>query len=311
MTAYLLLGGSGFIGTNLALKLAQRPGAGVKVACRRPEKARNLASCETIELVSSEFNRMSDFSSLVRGIDVVVHMVSTTNPSSSNRSITCELEDVPATAKFLDACIAAAVKRVVFISSGGTVYGKGQPPFAEDDPVWPICSYGLQKVAIEKLLHLYGHLYGLDYRIVRPSNPYGPYQNALNGQGVIAAFVASALAGDDLVVFGDGSVVRDFMYIDDVVEGLVKIIDHAGPSRVFNLGSGSGSKIVDIARTVQFLTGSRSRIRFEEGRGVDVPESVLDMSRFEAELGALHTTGIELGIIKTIDYQQALLKGHA
>lgn len=304
MTNYLLLGGSGFIGASLALSLAQEPGASIKVTCRHPEEARRLAGIETVQLIRSEFDCGCNFLPLVNGADVVVHMVSTTNPACSNRFVPDELGDIATTAKLLEACCAAHVSRFVFISSGGTVYGKGEPPFSEEDPIWPISTYGLQKASIEKIVYLYSHLYELDFRIVRPSNPYGPHQNPLGGQGAIAAFVRSALSGEDLVVLGDGSVVRDFLYIDDLVEGLLRVIRHEGYSRIFNLGSGCGTKVVDIAKTVLALTSSSSGIRFIDGRSADVPESVLDMSRFNSELGPLQLTTLNEGIERTIMYQK-------
>lgn len=308
MTRYLLLGGSGFIGTALALRLAREPQASIKVACRRPERAHRLTSVENVKVVQAEFGCGCDFPSLVCDADVVVHLVSSTVPGSSNLSVPDELADIPATAELLDACCLAGVSRVLYVSSGGTVYGKGKPPFSESDPTWPISSYGLQKVTIEKLLHLYGHLRGLDYRIVRPSNPYGPFQSPFGGQGAIAAFVRAALAGEDLILYGNGSVIRDFLYIDDLVEGLLRVVQHKGVSRVFNLGSGQGTTIIDAAKTVLSLAASDSRIRFESGRDVDVPESVLDMSRFESEMGSLELTSFEEGILRTADHQRNLLR---
>lgn len=306
---YLLLGGSGFVGVNLASKLVLDPEATVKIACRQPEKARTLADTEGVDLVRAEFGCGYDFYPLVRDVDVVVHLVSTTNPSCSNRFVPNELEDIRATAELLEACAAAGVERVVFISSGGTVYGKGSPPFAEDDPTWPISSYGLQKASIEKLMHLYNHLSGLDYRIVRPSNPYGPHQNPFGGQGAVAAFIQAALAGNDLVIFGDGEVMRDFIYIDDMVEGLLRIMRYEGSSRIFNLGSGQGTKIVDLANLIVSTIDSKSKIRFLDSRAVDVPESVLDMSLFEDELGCLPLTSLEQGVLLTAGFQRSSRKG--
>lgn len=307
MTAYLLLGGTGFIGTNLALKLIAESGNAVAVACRHPERALHLSDVPGIALHRAEFDETCDFQSLVAGIDVVVHMVSTTLPATSNKCVSKELSDIGTTALLLDSCVASGVKKVVFLSSGGTVYGKGVPPFTENDQVFPISSYGLQKVAIEKLLHLYWHLYGLDYRIVRPSNPFGRFQNPDRGQGVIAAFVSAALRGDDLAIFGDGSVVRDFIYIDDLVEGLCRIIEYGGSCRVFNLGSGRGMSVLDVARSVMSCIPGKSAVRFEKGRGVDVPECILSMERFNEELGELKLTDFQEGVTRTARYQESIL----
>ena len=184
----------------------------------------------------------------------------------------------------------------------GTTNGKSK----EGDSLNPISTYGLQKVAIEKLLGVYGHQHGLDYRIVRPSNPYGPWQDPKKGQGIVGVFVRNALVGKPLVLYGKGDTVRDFICIDDLVEGMRRVLNYEGVHRVFNLGSGEGLSMNRIAEEVR-LQIPGTTIAHAEGRSADVPLNILDMTLFEGEMGPLPRTEIEYGVKKVIAHQRTLL----
>lgn len=153
--------------------------------------------------------------------------MSTTVPTTSNQHISQELvSNVIFSANLFEACIRCDVKKVVFVSSGGTVYGKEVDcPLKEKTATNPISSYGVQKITIEKLLYLYRYMYGLDYRIIRLANPYGPYQRPNGVLGAVTTFTYKALKGDEITVYGDGSVVRDFIYIDDAIRAIMKIVN--------------------------------------------------------------------------------------
>ena len=253
-----------------------------------------------------EFRAETDYSAILSRDDIVVHLVSSTVPATSNISIPDELGDIEATARLLDACVRAEVGKVVFLSSGGAVYGPSDRPSLESDELLPISSYGLQKLAIEKLLALYGHQHGLPYCVIRPSNPYGPWQDPRKGQGVVAAFVHAALTGRPLRMYGDGSVVRDFIYIDDLVEGISSLLDYEGDYSVFNLGSGRGYSMRQVAEVVRAQLPC-AVIERGEGRPVDVPSSVLDVSLIEREVGIRPRVGLDEGIGRVIDHQRLLL----
>ena len=171
---------------------------------------------------NSDLNDNTDFEKLVEGQEEVYHLLSTTVPSTSNQMIETELrENVLLTVKLLEACVNQGVKKIVFFSSGGTVYGKESAcPLNEDTPTNPITSYGIQKITIEKLLYLYSYIYGIDYRIIRLANPYGPYQKPNGVLGAVTTFTYKAIKGEEIQVYGDGSVVRDFIYIEDAIRTL-------------------------------------------------------------------------------------------
>ena len=210
-----LIGGAGFIGTNLALQLSLTDE--VTVIDRDEKFFLTLKALKVpLNFKVGNFSLDADFDAQVAGQDIVYHLASTVIPGNSNRNIGEELEaNVVVTCKLLDACVRQKVKKIVFISSGGAVYGKkGKCPVEEDMVTYPISSYGIQKITIEKLLYLYRYQERLDYRIIRLANPYGPYQRPNGKLGVVTTFVYKALTDGILEVYGDGTVVRDFIYIE-------------------------------------------------------------------------------------------------
>lgn len=238
--------------------------------------------------------------------ETVYHLISTTCPSNSNRDVAGEMEEnLIATIRFLDACAKAGVKKVVFLSSGGTVYGREHTGICrEEEEAFPITSYGVQKLAIEKILYLYREMYGLDYRIVRLSNPYGPWQRPNGVQGAVTTFTYRALTGTPIEVYGDGSVVRDYIYIDDAVRGILNIAEGQGRSRLYNLGCGEGNTLLDVIEAIEEVLGKKPEVRFLPGRPVDVPVNVLDVSRYEADFGPLSPLPLAEGIRRLAEFYE-------
>lgn len=302
----LILGASGFIGTNLVAHLLREGGHHLHLFDRLPgpyhkqQETSLPVSCHLGECLPGY-----DYKSLTQGMDLVFHLASTTHPGNSNLYIDEELQNNVITAtQLLAACAESRVKKVVFLSSGGTVYGKApQLPIPEDAPTNPITSYGLQKLAIEKLLYLYHHLHGLDYRIIRLANPYGPHQNPFGGQGVVTCFTYKAIRQEPVQMFGDGSVVRDYIYIDDAIQGILRIAKYGGEEKLFNLGSGQGHSLMDIIQAVEDVTGQPLAIQLFPARNVDVPVNILDISRYRNAIG-LEPSVITLkeGIQKTAEF---------
>jgi UDP-glucose 4-epimerase len=290
-----VLGASGFIGSNLCLALRERA-AVVRGFARRSIPV----WLEGIEWHQGEFADADAVARAVRGSDVVFHLVSATVPGSMDPAFDLRANVLP-TVTLLQLCKEAGVKRVVFISSGGTVYGRAQTvPTPESAPTNPICSYGVGKLACEKYLLLFHHLYGLGCRIVRASNAYGPYQSA-EQQGVVGVFLRRALAGQPVSLWGDGSTVRDYVYVADLVEALVRAAHQEEGPLICNIGSGRGMSILEVADAVEAALG-RSLVRLQSpGRNVDVPINVLDISVAKA-LGWAPRTDFAVGLANTIDW---------
>lgn len=301
-----ICGAAGFIGTNLAIDLAKDKNNKIVLIDKKKEYFENIEKkkIDNITIVESDLNVDTDFVKILDGIDVVYHLVSTTVPTTSNQHISQELTaNVVFSANMLDACVKCNVKKVVFISSGGTVYGKeANCPLKEKTPTYPISSYGVQKVAIEKLLYLYQYQYGLDYRVIRLANPYGPYQRPNGMLGAVTTFTYKALKGEEITVYGDGSVVRDFIYIDDVIRAIDKIVTGECKHRIFNLGCGYGISIKQLLEAIKKTLGVQLNVNYREARKVDVPVNFLDITRYEKYYGALNPYKLEDGIQMTAEF---------
>lgn len=303
----VILGAAGFIGTNLTLALAQDADnrltlVDVNRQYFQPVEKMQLSN---VSIVESALNPGVDFAPLLRGQDVVYHLVSTTVPGTSNRQIPEEIKaNVVFTAELLDACVEAGVKRVIFVSSGGTVYGKaGVCPLTEDMPTEPISSYGLQKLTIEKLLALYRATHDLDYRVIRLANPYGPYQRPNGVLGAVTTFTYKALKDEPIQVYGDGSVVRDFIFIEDAVRAILNVAASESQYRTFNVGGGQGgTSIRQVLDAVQNALRKPLRVEYTPSRPVDVPENYLDISRYQQVCGPLNPLPLEEGIRRTAQF---------
>ena len=264
----LILGGGGFIGSHLAdsllslnykVRIFERP---------RVEPYRSFTEYEQIEWYEGDFQCAADVDSSVYGCDYVFHLISTTLPKNSNEDPIFDLEsNVIGTLKLLSSSVRHGIKKIVFISSGGTVYGiPTEIPVSETHPTEPLVAYGVSKLAIEKYLHLYYLLHGLEYTVLRVSNPFGGRQRVNTNQGAVAVFLSKALSNETIEIWGNGSVVRDYIFIDDVIEAFVKTMDHTGNQRVFNIGSGEGRSLIEIIddNREYFKKTNKKKIPFKE-----------------------------------------------
>jgi UDP-glucose 4-epimerase len=247
-------------------------------------------------------------------VDVVFHLISSTLPATSNQDMEFDLtSNVLPTLQLLQMAQNSGVQKLIFISSGGAVYGIAKRlPVAEDDSTNPISAYGIHKLAIEKYLDLFHTHWKINYGILRVSNPYGLGQPANRSQGVIAQFVHKAAVHEPLEIWGDGSVIRDFIHVDDVVDAFLLLVRHDGPFRIFNIGSGQGHSLLQLVSTIEAMIGETLAVRFTQARSVDVPANVLDIARAKTELrwqprrsltagigemleDAMRSSGVEIG----------------
>ncbi len=303
----LILGAAGFIGTNLTIELAKNKNDHITLVDKYIEYFSNVQKFDfhNVEIKQSSLDENENFSFL-KGQDIVYHLVSTNAPTTSNQHISQDIEsNVLFSSNLFDACIKRGVGKVVFISSGGTVYGKEvRCPLSESAPTDPISSYGVQKIMIEKLLYLYNYMYDLDYRIIRLANPYGPYQRPNGVLGAATTFTYKALRHEEIQVYGDGSVVRDFIYIDDAVRAIVNIVNGNNTYRTFNVGCGYGTSIKELLFAIGKALNVEMNITYLPTRAVDVPINYLDISRYEACYGGLNPIALEDGIRKTAEFMK-------
>jgi len=281
----LVLGGAGFLGSDLSILLFKQ-GYTVRVFDRQIRMFDRDAYPD-MEFFEGDFLNQHDIDEAVAGCDAIFHMISTTVPKSSNDDPVFDVEsNVVGTLHVLGAAVRHRVKKIVFTSSGGTVYGvPEQTPFSEDHPTNPLCSYGINKLGIEKYLYLFSQLHGLEYTILRISNPYGEGQRPDAVQGAVGVFAAKAVAGDVVKIWGDGSVVRDYLHVSDVSLSLVKALEYSGSTHVFNVGSGEGRSLNEILDLLEEIVGHSVERRYQHARKVDVPINILKNSLARSELG--------------------------
>lgn len=301
----LVLGGGGFIGSHLVGRLLE-DGHEVRVYDRSPN--RFLGTPRGAEYVEGDLGNHGLIRDALEDVEVVFHLVSTTLPKTSNDDPGYDVRsNLVDTIQLLESCVETGVRKVVFTSSGGTVYGMPQAvPIPEDHPTDPISSYGVVKLAIEKYLALFHHLHGLDYAALRVSNPYGPYQNPAGQQGAISVFLNRIRTGEPITIWGDGRVVRDYLYISDLVEALTLAAATDTESKLFNVGYGEGASLNELLVLMQEVVEGAPEVEYLPARSLDVPASVLDVSRAEEELGWSPSTDLAEGIARTWDWIRTL-----
>jgi len=300
----LVIGGNGFIGSHLVDYLLFR---GHKVRVLDVSYERFRKPQQNVDYRIASLESMPDLYESLLGIDLVFHLASSSLPCTSNIDTVSDInKNLVSTINILDQIIKLGIKRIVYFSSGGAVYGNtNKLPISEEHPLQPISSYGIIKVTIEKYLFLYQRLYGLNSLIIRPSNPYGPRQGHYMAQGVISTFLRKIKMNERITVFGDGNSVKDYIYIKDLID-LCYELCFSNEIGVFNLGSGIGTTINQIINQIKKTTGQNFEIDNADKQIYDVDHFVLDISKTINLFGAYPSTSLEEGISKTWNWLNSL-----
>ncbi|MDP3008669.1 MAG: NAD-dependent epimerase/dehydratase family protein [Methylococcales bacterium] len=280
----LVLGASGFIGGHLITSLADS-GHQVVAYARHFDSNHSISTNTNIEYVTGDFCNEQRWNELLTGVQVCYHLISTTVPKSSNDDPIADVTgNIIGTLHFLEAAKKKNV-RIVFASSGGTVYGRiNTDSIDEHHPTDPLCSYGITKLAIEKYLLLYRELHGMRSVVLRIANPYGEGQQPDAIQGAVAVFMGRVLRGHTIDIWGDGSVVRDYIYVQDVVQAMIAASEYGGRLNVFNVGSGVGVSLLELLGMIEQVTAKKADIIFHPSRSFDVPRNVLNITAAQKEL---------------------------
>jgi UDP-glucose 4-epimerase len=298
---YVIFGGGGFIGSAVTDRLLL-DGALVRIFERpRVRPYRNFKADERVEWITGDFLSTYDVSNAINGVDVVLHMVSTTLPKNSNDDPIYDVQtNVVGTLQVLNAMVAHNVRKIVFISSGGTVYGSPKYlPIDEAHPTDPLVSYGVTKLIIEKYLHLYEYMHGLKAIILRVANVYGERQRIETAQGAVGVFLHHSLSGKPIEIWGDGSVIRDYIHISDVAEACVQAIAYSGSKSVFNISSGSGTSLNELIVIIEETLNKSIERYYFPARPFDVPVNVLSNDLARAELHWSPSISLREGIKRT------------
>lgn len=306
----VVLGGLGFMGSHVCRQLLKR-GLRVRVF-DRPSAPRTLVTdiADQIDIVEGDISQPDDVLSAIGNCKVVINLVHTTVPGSSMTDPGYDIvSNVAGAAGWLGQLGKTNVRRILYVSSGGTVYGIPETiPITEDHPTNPICSYGITKLAIEKYTAMFADMFGISYCVLRPSNVYGPGQQLHVGQGVIGVLTSRVLNHQPLEIWGTGSNLRDYLFIDDLIRALIELVSYGGPVRVFNVSSGLGHSVLDIVSILQKQLGSLPQVIHNPERGFDAPINILDSSRVKGEIGWQPTVALEDGVMSTVRWLQTLME---
>jgi len=296
----LILGGSGFIGSHLVDELIKN-NHDLRILGR--SKYTFIADNPKVEYIQGEVSSTKVLKRAVKGIDLIYHLVSSTVPSTANLDPISDISfNLINMIKLLDQMIEANVKKLIFFSSGGTVYGNSAPvPTPETAMLSPTSSYGIVKVAIESYIKMYHQLHGLDYIIVRPSNPYGPRQNTDGTQGVISSFLSKIIHKQTINVWGNGSVERDYLFISDLTNACSSMVTNFVPG-VYNIGAGqciSLNRLIDI---ISKVTNSTIDIEYTKSPKYDIPKVQLDISHTQKIFNWKPKIGLHEGIKRQYEW---------
>ena len=301
----LVVGGNGFIGSHLVDRLVADEW---DVSILHKYEQRRFGEVpKNATIYRGDLTQESLVREALEGVDIVFHLLWTTTAihEVANRDPIADVQaNMIPTIGLMEACVDANIKRLVFTSSGGTVYGSAQElPILESHPSNPLNAYGVSKLAVEKYLQMFHHLHGLDYVILRPSVPYGPRQNPLGRQGAPAVFTYRVAHEEPIMIWGDGLVTRDYFFITDLIESFLlaakRPLDN---NRTFNIGGGKSITLLDLIRTIEKVVGKTAVLKFKEARDFDAPNIVLDSSRAKNILGWSPSVSLEEGIAHLWDW---------
>jgi UDP-glucose 4-epimerase len=295
-----VLGSNGFIGTHLVSALLRR-GYFVVAFDRTPSASAPHTQPDRYREITGDFFNEGTLDEVLTGCDLCFHLVSTTVPADSNRDPHFDAQsNICGSLQLLNAAVRHKIKKVIFTSSGGTVYGTPvRIPITETHPTEPMCSYGITKLTIEKYLALYHRLHGLKSCSLRLANPYGPGQRTSAAQGAIAVFIGNVMRNKPVHIWGDGSVVRDFIYVADMVEGMVMAAEAGLDCDVFNIGSGKGVSLNEIIAAISKAVHREVDVIYEPSRLFDVPANILDIRKAQGVLNWFPRTTLEEGLSLT------------
>ncbi|KKM20597.1 hypothetical protein LCGC14_1643860 [marine sediment metagenome] len=280
----LVVGGNGFIGSNLVDRLVE---CGHEVVVLDLWQRRYDKMPPEVRFMQGQIKQSFLLFEALADVNVVYHLAWAMTHEMSNRDLVADVRaNLVSSLHLIEASLRAGVDRIVFVSSGGTVYGhSGVFDIPENAPKTPLSSYGITKLAVEKYIQMFNHLYGLDYVILRPSVPYGPRQSPHGRQGAVAVFLYRVAHGLPLTIWGDGSVTRDYFYISDLIDALVTSMDRElSKHRIFNISGDEKITLVNLVELVEQTVGRKAIVEYSPARKFDATRIILDTQLARHEL---------------------------
>lgn len=304
MVKCLVLGANGFIGSHLVDSLVDR-GHSVRAFDRFSSGEPKFIENELVEVFAGNYLNRDDLRRAIEGVEYVFHFISTTTPATAENDPVIDIEtNVKMSVELFKFCIEAGVKRILFASSGGSIYGLSDRSLAhrETDPTLPISPYAIGKLSVENYLRYFSKKFGIDYTVYRMSNPYGERQPLRRKQGVIPIFLEQVHDGLPLTVYGDGLMIRDYIHVRDVAEMIAGTFDRPHREPVYNIGSGTGNTLNEIIDCIERVTGKEVVIEYKSVPSTFVDKVILDMTRFQSEFNIEPKIKLIDGIQLTYDH---------
>lgn len=288
----LVTGALGFLGCALSAELEHRGHDVVGVDHAPGARAELRIGFDEVDLARGR----------AAGVDAVVHLACSTQPATSDAALTRDIaENVGASAGFFRRCAEAGIGRVVLASSGGTVYGEmpdGARAWRESDPTAPVTAHGAMKLAVESYLRVAAAGTAMRTVVARIGNAYGRRVVLRSDHGAAEAIVRAVLSGREVVLWGDGSAVRDYVHIDDVASALVAMVEAPEPAPIYNVGTGRGTSLVALIEQAEAVLGRSALVRRDEARRADLRRNVLDPGLLERDLAWKPRVSLEEGIAR-------------
>ncbi|MFB0536469.1 MAG: NAD-dependent epimerase/dehydratase family protein [Anaerolineae bacterium] len=297
-----VIGGNGFIGSHLVDALLT---SGWSVTVLDVNRRQFDPIPSGVRFIRGDISQYFLAREYAIGADIVFHLAWPGTPETSIRNPIADIESglIPSV-RLLESCRIEGIKRMVFLSSGGTVYGISEKlPIAVDHPKNPVTSYGITKLAVEGYLGMYSHLHGLDYAVLRPSVPFGPRQNPLGYQGAPTVFLYRVAYGLPITIWGDGEITRDYFYVEDLVRAMIAAATYPlGAQRVFNVGGKEAISLNRLLQEVESVVGRSAKVHYTEPRPFDAPHIKLDTRLTEKYLRWKPQYSLTEGLVKTWEW---------
>jgi UDP-glucose 4-epimerase len=305
MPSYLVTGGAGFIGSHLTEELVRRGHAVRVVDSLVTGKRRNLDHISGVEFIEGDLADRAVAEQAVQGMDYVLHQAAIPSvPRSVNDPLKSHRANLDATLNMLVAARDAGVKRLVFAGSSSEYGNTATLPKREDMPANPLSPYALQKNAAVQYCQMFTRLYGFETVSIRYFNVFGPRQDPGSPySGVISLFATALLAGKQPTIYGDGEQTRDFTYVANVVDGVLRACERPkAAGEVINVATGNRISLNELLRVMNGIVGTNLQAIYKEVRQGDVKDSQADITKARALLGYAPTVSFEEGLERTLDW---------
>lgn len=307
----LVTGGAGFIGSHVVDALLDKGFEVAVVDDLSTGKQQNVNPKATFYRMDVCDPRLAEVFDKERPQCVNHHAAQANVPRSVADPLHDARVNVLGSLNLIENCRKHGVKKIVYISSGGIMYGEPEYlPCGEEHEVRPLCQYGVSKHTVEHYLFAYRHNYGLDYTALRYGNVYGPRQDPLGEAGVVAIFTGQMLRGQPVTINGSGQQERDFVYIGDIVRANLLALERGG-GQIFNIGWGIGTSVNELFRRLKELTGYQREPFYGPPKTGEIFKIYLDSHKAREILGWQPTIDLQSGLAKTVEYFRAVLSAQS